>query len=145
MYRENILKHRVHSQQVQVFFRRCHACCRTMCSTCCRLGEPVRPLISVYSNVSWYMVHFEVDFGRSQGCQCASQYLSEVGVLESTSQPGPPIGFPQVHPLVHAVRTDLTIGKDNQATKVCWPCHRSSHCQDDGCSLSPVVCLYPPM
>ena len=89
------------------------------------------------------MFHFEVDFGRSQGFQYASQYLSEVGVLESTSQPGPPVGFPQVHPLVYTIRTDLAIGKDNQATKICRPSHRSTHCQDDGRGLGPVIDLYP--
>ena len=116
-----------------------------MCSPCCRFGEPVRPLVTVYTNVSWYMSHFEVDFGCGQSRQCASQYLSEIGILKSTSQPGPPVSFPQVHPLVHAIRTDLAISKDNQATKICRPCHRSSHCQDDGRGLSPVVGLHPPV
>ena len=87
------------------------------------------------------MSYFEVDFGCIQSRQCASQYLSEIGVLKSTFQPGPPVSFPQVHPLVHTIRTDLTISEDNQAAKICRPCHRSAH----GRSLGPVVSLYPPV
>ena len=95
--------------------------------------------------MSRYILHFEVDFGRRQGCQCASQYPSKIGVLKSAAHPGPPVDFPQVHPLINTVRADLIISEDNQAAKICRPCHHSAHRLDDGRSLGPIVSLYPPV
>ena len=73
----------------------------------------------------------------------ASYDTPKVGVFKCVAHSGPFVNLPQVHPLIYAVHTELAVAEDNQATKLCRPCHCLTHRQDDGCEFSPVHSLPP--
>ena len=116
---------------------------RSVCPSRCRLGQSVSFLIAIHTHMGWDVCKLDRDFLPCQGCQCALNDLPQVDILQATTPPRPPIGFPERQPLSNAVDTEPAITEDNQATKLCWSGHSPSHCQNYRHQFSSVISLLP--